>query len=114
MKFCKANLLKSTSKTVIEVDMFELAEFVAKLYNLSEWKFRDPNAHNRDMRLFDINQDDPVTETFPYFADYDLNNCLAIINQGHGDDWEDVGSVLARLCYDGFVPQGNYLVQLYW
>lgn len=109
-------MLDITTKTIKQIEMLGvggLAEFVKECYNLEKrWELCDGN--NGEMRLFDITQEEPVSDTYPYFADVDLEYALIVINNGIGEDWGDVELVLARLCYDGHIPQGQYLVKLWW
>ena len=109
-------MLDITTKTIKQIEMLGvggLEELVKEYYNLNKrWELCDGN--NGDMRLFDITQEKPVSDTYPYFADVDMNYALTVIKKGIGEEWDDVEAVLARLCYDSQIPQGYYLVKLGW
>ena len=106
-------MLNSRTKTVIEIDFFELAKFVRECYQLDgRWSCSELN--NGAYSLFDINPSSECWNQTDYFADYDIQNALEIINNGEGEYYGDIGSVLARLCYDKFIPPGHYLVHIYW
>jgi hypothetical protein len=62
--------------------------------------------------LFEIIQQE--NENSLSFAGYYLAEALDVITEGETEFWSDIGSVLARLCYDGYLPQGNYLVRHFW
>jgi hypothetical protein len=93
--------LKSTSKTVICVDSDDLFKFIQECYDLDS-PFYFNGGRNGESQLFTIIRQ--PNEDSLSFAGYYLLEATEVIG---------VGSVLARLAYDKYIPQGNYLVAFY-
>ena len=111
-------MLDITERTVKQIKLLGfggLAEFVKECYDLDQpWEMCAFATGSEECRMFDITQQEPVSNTYPYFADIDVENALTVINTGSGEDWDAVALVLARLCYDGHIPQGYYIVKWGW
>jgi hypothetical protein len=103
-------MLKGKSKTVICVDLDDLIEFIVQVYELSDWEFC--GGDNGDMRLFDIHP--KSHDKYHEFAGYNIQSALQVIMDGDSEYWSDIGGILARLCFDGYIPKGNYLVEHSW
>ena len=106
-------MLNSTSKTVICVDSSDLCQFITVCYGLPQI-FDFCGGNNGDMKLFEIVHDKQPDFGEGSFAGYDMENALMIINYLESEYWGDIGSILARLVYDGYLPQGNYLIDHSW
>ena len=106
-------MLKSVSKTVICVDSDDLALFITDCYKLPR-RFGFCCGSNGDMRLFEVVQTKKLTFGSSEFCGWDMVDTLEILDKGETEHWSDIGAILARLVYDEFLPQGNYLVEHYW
>jgi hypothetical protein len=103
-------MLKSTSKTVICVDSDDLFKFTQECYGLDS-PFYFNGGRNGASELFTIIQQ--PNEDSLSFAGYYLLEATEVIGEGETEFMSDIGSVLARLAYDKYIPQGNYLVTFY-
>jgi hypothetical protein len=103
--------LKSTSKTVICVDADDLMRFVTECYGLARY-LEFTGSDNGDTRLFDVHP--RAYNAGHIFCGHDMDNAKFVIRQPEIEYWNDIGAILARLAFDGHLPQGNYLVEHSW
>lgn len=98
-------MLHSSSRTmtVIDVDMDGyggLAALIRDCYDLqAKWSCRI--ARLGDHHMFEVSQENDSS---------DLIYSEELLMQNYGEDWDDLQIVLMRLCADGFLPYGIYLV----
>lgn len=94
--------LPTTTKTIIQVDIagyHGLGHFIQKCYDLEE-KWELATAYREDYQLFEIT---PAHE-------YDTEYALEVLMANQGSELADLRCILAKMCEDGFLPYGNYLI----
>lgn len=91
------------TKTVIEIDYNELNELVKGKLGYKKYRFGDDGVANDSIHSFEIDGK---------LDDYQIKECAeyaAGTNEYCSDD-----TVLNKLCAEGHIPAGEYLVSVCW
>ena len=96
---------------MIEVDAFDLMEYIADAYNMekirrSYRRFEITVASNDTYHRFEVSTEEE-------FDDYEL--CQ--LEQAFREQWIQVWNldlILRKICADGFLQEGVYLVRVSW
>ncbi len=87
-------------KTIIEVDYNDFEKFAKKYYSLGKWEFACAEEMN-----------DGSSRTYRVSPKFDANDWI----DGEETDFNfRSGMILDRLCFDGYIEQGEYIIKCSW
>lgn len=104
--------LKKETRTIIEVNCLSyglseeagLDRFIQHCYNLPD-RFQITECPNDTYKRFKVDRE-PLD-------DYDTEEAEENLEQGYCTLWE-LGTILNKMCLDGFIEPGIYLVNMSW
>lgn len=107
------------TKTYIDVEELDLAEFVTKTYG-RPWRMQQGEMLHQDTyRIIEVDPERP-DGWFDYEAENQLQEWLALPTDDM-EDWEfvrerylSVDIILWDLCRRGIAPAGEYLIRIWW
>jgi putative NADH-flavin reductase len=95
--------LKMKTKVIHEVDVFDLEAFVKEVYGINVEIVAMQEASNDSSLSFSVES---------AIEDYFLDTLDEIMSTGYS--CFGTGTLLNKLCLDGHIPAGEYLVKISW
>lgn len=99
--------LKTVTKTIHEVDSYDLEQFVAEITGVTDYSFvATEECGNDSIHDFTVKSDPAIYE----MNEEDVDKWLA----SDGRTWITNNDILNWLCVKGHIEAGTYLVSVCW